>query len=196
MKLKQKTKETIAWISIALFTIAFVGSLWTGWSQTESVYIYANEETPAPSATPEPTEEPEPAKEEEIEEVTPEYTPSEADVLVGKYADKYGRTTGEKSRLRGVLHCLLNIESVHGNNNGHGDNGMAGGPLQFWEETYIGYRKLMIKEGLVTEIGSRYNLEDAIETTAWALVTGRGKAWGPILRWENGIRQGMECPNI
>lgn len=193
MKLKQKTKESIAWISIALFTIAFAGSLWTGWSKTESVYVYANEEGETSTQA---TVEVEPSAELVELEEDEEYAPSEADVLVGKYADKFGKTTGEKSRLRGVLHCLLNIESVHGNNDGHGDNGMAGGPLQFWEETYIGYRKLMIKEGLVTEIGSRYNLENAIETTAWALVSGRGKAWGPILRWENGVRQGMECPNI
>lgn len=193
MKLKNKTKESIAWISIALFTIAFAGSLWTGWSKTESVYVYANEEGETSTQA---TVEVEPSAELVELEEDEEYDPSEADVLVGKYADKFGKTTGEKSRLRGVLHCLLNIESVHGNNDGHGDNGMAGGPLQFWEETYIGYRKLMIKEGLVTEIGSRYNLENAIETTAWALVSGRGKAWGPILRWENGVRQGMECPNI
>lgn len=193
MKLKNKTKESIAWISIALFTIAFAGSLWTGWSKTESVYVYANEEGETSTQA---TVEVEPSAELVELEEDEEYAPSEADVLVGKYADKFGKTTGEKSRLRGVLHCLLNIESVHGNNDGHGDNGMAGGPLQFWEETYIGYRKLMIKEGLVTEIGSRYNLENAIETTAWALVSGRGKAWGPILRWENGVRQGMECPNI
>ena len=46
----------------------------------------------------------------------------------------------------------------------------------------------MLKKGLIKEIGSRYDLEQSIETTAWALLEGRGKEWGPILR--------EECPNI
>lgn len=111
-----------------------------------------------------------------------------ADYFVGLYADEYGKSTGQKSKLRSIMHCLLNKETVHWNNKGHGDSGRAGGPLQFHETTWLRMRKQMLNTELVHEIGSRYDLEASIETTVWALTQGRGREWGPILRGE--------CPNL
>lgn len=104
------------------------------------------------------------------------------DFYVNKYVDKY--MTHDKEYTKYKLRCLYWKESRNGTSDAHGDNGMAGGPLQFWQETYNNYRKIMIKRGLVTEIGSRYDLENAIETTVWAISDGRELAWGPILRGE------------
>lgn len=168
----------------ATVTILLAGALWQGYqAQYGTTVLYASDsvmETP----TPEQVEAKPSLNPEHTPEPVEEYTPTEADVLVAKYSDIYGTTADQRSRLRVVLHCLLSKESVHGANQGQGDNGMAGGPLQFWEETYISYRKIMIKAGLVNQIGSRYNLEDAVETATWAITTGRGNAWGPILRGE------------
>ena len=137
-------------------------------------------------------------EEQEAVVVTPTYEVTDEDLkksdeLVGKYIEKYvtNERVGDdklvrymKSKMRARMQCLLFKEAVHNNSKGHGDHGMAGGPLQFWEQTYIGYRKLMIKEGFVTEIGSRYDLDNAIETAVWATTSGREKAWGPVLRGE------------
>jgi hypothetical protein len=103
--------------------------------------------------------------------------PANEDNWVRKYADMYGKTLSEKNHIRELLHCLLFNESGYGHNKGHGDSGLAGGPLQFHQSTWDSYRKLMKKDP-----GSRYDMEQAIETTAWAISMGRGKAWGPILR--------------
>lgn len=110
---------------------------------------------------------------------------SELDRIVDKNAKRFSYGSADRySELKATLHCLLYFESKHTAANGHGDNGKAGGPFQFWEGTYEGFRKIMIKKGLTDHIGSRYDLEDATETTAWALVDGRGLNWGPILRGE------------
>lgn len=115
---------------------------------------------------------------------TPTYLPPEADVLVAKYAQRYGSTPSEVNHIKVLLHCLLFRETGYGSNKGHGDNGKAGGPLQFHQPTWDSYRKIMQQRGLVTEIGSRYDMAQAIETTAWAISDGRAKAWGPVLRGE------------
>lgn len=193
--IKRKTKRSVqkvaltGFIIFSLYTILETQLLaptreWIGFSlQPKTTVIHAKEEVVPPSPTPD-------TKYEELIEVVEEaetmevYTPNEYDILVSKYADKYGRTYGEQSRLRATLHCLLNKESTHGSRNDHGDNGMAGGPMQFWEETYIRMRGQMIKDGIVKEMGTRYDLEKAIETTAWAVTNGKGKEWGPVLRSE------------
>jgi hypothetical protein len=108
--------------------------------------------------------------------------PENEDTWVTKYAKMYGKTPGEVNHTRELLHCLLYNEAGYGSNKGKGDGGLASGPLQFHQATYIGYRKIMMKQGLVKEMGDRDNMEDAINTAAWALSTGRGDAWGPILR--------------
>jgi hypothetical protein len=105
------------------------------------------------------------------------------DYWVQKYVDKYFKTHYGRSRMRATMQCLLNKESQHtfmDADDHHGDSGKAGGILQYHEPTWTGFRKIMIERGLVTEIGSRYNPEQAIETTVWALSDGRERNWGPI----------------
>lgn len=106
------------------------------------------------------------------------------DTWVDEYSEKFSSSIMSKHQLKATLHYLLLRESRYDDDKGCGDNGKACGPLQFWQDTYIQYRNEMIKLGLTNHIGSRYNQKDAIETTAWALSVGRGKAWGPILREE------------
>jgi hypothetical protein len=105
------------------------------------------------------------------------------DYWLAKYVDKYFKTHYGRSRARATMGCLLSKESEHTfmtESDHHGDSGRAGGILQYWSDTWTGMRKIMIERGLVTEIGSRYNPEQAIETTVWALSDGREKNWGPI----------------
>lgn len=102
------------------------------------------------------------------------------DIMSARFSD----TIENEQKLKDILHCLYIRETNYWTNKGFGDNGRAGGPLQFHEPTYVSYRRLMAKDGLVTDVGSRMDLYDATETTAWALVSGRGRAWGPILRKE------------
>lgn len=123
---------------------------------------------------------------------------SEADVIppddiqktdqwVAKYVDQYCKGHYCRSRMRGIMHCLLTKESEHTfmtASDHHGDNGMAGGILQYWPDTWTGFRKIMINKGLITEIGSRYNPEQAIETTVWAILDNREGNWGPVNRGE------------
>lgn len=110
--------------------------------------------------------------------------PLTVDEMVDKYADKYGKTQSYKNRTKALLHFLLYREAGYGSNKNCGDSGLACGPLQFHEPTYQGYRKIMIKEGHVDHVGSRLNMEDAIETCAWAVNDGREEAWGPYMRGE------------
>jgi len=106
------------------------------------------------------------------------------DQYVGDAVDEFYKSPGDRSHMRSVMHCLLYKETKHNYSKGHGDGGKAGGPLQFHQGTWDGYRKIMIKEGYATEVGSRYDLKEAIRTTVWAFQDGRGKAWGPYLREE------------
>lgn len=113
-----------------------------------------------------------------------EFSDYQIDAWVTFYANKFAKTPGKVNHTRQLLHCLLYREAGYGSNKGHGDNGKAGGALQFHNPTWDGYRKIMMKRGLITEIGSRYDMEQAIETTAWAINDGRALAWGPFLRKE------------
>ncbi len=100
--------------------------------------------------------------------------------LIEKYAHKYSPTKIKALHLMSIMHCLIWKESWYNENKKCGDNDMACGPWQIWEETWIRFRKEMIKEGLITEIGDRRNPEQATETTAWALTHGKENEWGPI----------------
>ena len=117
------------------------------------------------------------------EAVAPTPTPK-VDDLVDTYAKKYGNTTYRQNRTKAMLHFLLLREQNYGGSTNCGDGGKACGPLQFHEPTYIAYRKIMINRGLVTELGSRLDMENAIETAAWAINDGRESAWGPVARGE------------
>jgi len=120
-----------------------------------------------------------------VEEVEAK-TERDADYLVGFYVDKYFQSDTQRSEMRMIMHCLLHRESNHYSDNNHGDGGLAGGPLQFHQATWVAYRKIMMEGYFVSEIGSRYDLEQAIETAVWAISDGRGLAWGPILRNSRG----------
>ena len=151
-------------------------------SPVEADYTPSQVVSPTPVPTPKiPVVIPEPIieKAQTIEPVS-----IEIDILVDKYAEKYTKSLNDKSIMKAKLQFLLSKEAKHGLSKNHGDGGKAGGPLQFHEPTYIGYRKLMMKKGLVDFIGSRYDYDNAIETTAWAIADGRGTAWGPLLRGE------------
>lgn len=108
----------------------------------------------------------------------------DVDKLVDTYSKKYGVDTYKQNRTKAMIHFLLLKEQNYGGSDACGDGGKACGPLQYHEPTYIGYRKIMMRRGLVSEMGSRLDMKDAIETTAWAINNGRETAWGPILRGE------------
>lgn len=80
-----------------------------------------------------------------------------------------------------IMHCLAHRESGHGASTAHGDNGLAGGPFQFHQATWVRMRKQMGEPEL-----SRYDFKEAARTTAWAIANGRALEWGPILRASNG----------
>lgn len=120
-----------------------------------------------------------------VEKETVKELPREdIDTWIGDAVDEFLPT--HKSEARMIMHCLAHREAGHGASNAHGDGGLAGGPFQFHQETWDGYRRLMIKDGKATQTGSRYDFKEAARTTAWAISTGRAKAWGPILRDSNG----------
>jgi len=110
--------------------------------------------------------------------------PETIDSWVSEYSEKYGKTNSQRNHIKVLLHCLLFRESGYGSNKSHGDSGRAGGILQFWNETWNRMRNRMMRAGLVNEISSRYDEEESINTTAWALSEGYGNEWGPILRKE------------
>ncbi len=147
-------------------------------------------ESPSPTATPTPDIV---IKEVEVPQKYPEL--QEIDLMVGQAVDEFFTSPTQRSEVRMILHCLLNRESKHNLIKDKGDNGKAEGVLQFHEETWVRFRKLMIKQGLATEVGSQYDLKEAIRTTVWAIKTNRAKNWGPILRFTQGRYQEATCPS-
>jgi len=111
-------------------------------------------------------------------------TPKTIDSMVDLYSMRYGKTKWEQLRTKTMIHYLLLREAAYGNTKTCGDNGLACGPLQYHDATYLSFRKIMIERELVNDIGSRWDMEDSIETTAWAINDGRENNWGPILRGE------------
>lgn len=119
--------------------------------------------------------------------------PRDIDQFTGDAVDEFFESPAQQSEMRMIMHCLLYRETKHDLSKGMGDGGRAGGPLQFWQATWEGYRKLMIDEGYTKEISDRYNLKEAIRTTVWAIKNDRAKAWGPIYRTLEG-RTDATCP--
>lgn len=114
------------------------------------------------------------------------------DGYVGEAVDTYFEGS-QASEMRMIMHCLLNKESKHNLDKGLGDGGKAGGAMQFWQGTWERMRRHMISDGFATEIGSRDNLEQAVQTTAYAIYKGWGLEWGPLLRTWNGAGW-ASCP--
>lgn len=101
-----------------------------------------------------------------------------------------------------VMHCLLHRESGHGASKGHGDNGLAGGPMQFHQATWTRMRNAMKAQGINTPDADRYDLYEAVRTTAWAMKESKKPAnqrkgsileWGPVLRASQG-KTNATCP--
>lgn len=110
--------------------------------------------------------------------------PETLDGWVDEASEKFAKGPARQSIMKAKLHFLLSKESKHGNSEACGDSGLACGPMQFHQGTWLGYRKLMIKEGVADEIGDRLDMKQAIFTTAWAIADGRELAWGPLARGE------------
>jgi hypothetical protein len=108
-------------------------------------------------------------------------TPS---ILIEKAVDEF--LSEHKSESLMIMHCLAHREARHGESKAMGDNGLAGGPFQFHEATWIRMRKQMIDSGLSHEVGSRFDFKESARTTAWAIKNGRALEWGPILRASKG----------
>ncbi len=108
-------------------------------------------------------------------------TPSE---LIEQAVDEFLPTHKSESLM--IMHCLAHREARHGESKAMGDNGLAGGPFQFHEATWIRMRKQMIDSGLSHEVGSRFDFKESARTTAWAIKNGHGLEWGPLLRGSKG----------
>lgn len=105
-------------------------------------------------------------------------TPTESDYIelaVDEFLPK------RRSESLMIMHCLAHRESGHGASTAHGDNGLAGGPFQFHQATWVRMRKQMGEPE-----SSRYDFKEASRTTAWAIANGRALEWGPILRASKG----------
>lgn len=106
------------------------------------------------------------------------------DQWVNKYAFAYAKNRWEGLRTKTLLHFLLLKEQGYGGSANCGDSGLACGPLQFHESTYRRFRGSMMRANVVKAWGSRLDMEDAIQTAAWAICVGREREWGPVLRGE------------
>lgn len=111
-------------------------------------------------------------------------TDQQIDRWVDKYATRYGKDRWFRNRTKALLHYLLLREQNYGGSDKCGDSGLSCGPLQFRVGTYADFRKEMMRKGLTKDMGSRLDMEDAIETAAWAINNGKEKHWGPVLREE------------
>jgi len=111
--------------------------------------------------------------------------PYSLDVLIGEAADRFANNKKSASDLRYQLHCLANKESKHGVFKTCGDSGKSCGLYQYREATWLGFRKIMLAKGLISELSTRWNDRDAILTTAWALADGKQMNWGPIANKRN-----------
>ena len=114
----------------------------------------------------------------------PTIAPDDMSVYISQAVQEF--LPNNKSEGLMIMHCLAHRENGHAANKNCGDSGKACGPFQFWQPTWEGMRKLMIKEGKATEIGDRYDKLESARTTAWALADGREMNWGPILRASKG----------
>lgn len=110
--------------------------------------------------------------------------PKTIDYLIDYYSNKYGKSPWDKLTTKVKLHFLLLRESVYGTNKNCGDSGLSCGPMQFRASTYANYRAKMLKLGLVTDMGSLWDLENSIDTAAYIISVGGQNNWGPILRQE------------
>jgi len=103
----------------------------------------------------------------------------EVDCWVDEYSKLYAKSETEAKQIKVKLHFLLYRESKYGADLNCGDGGKSCGPMQFHQATWERMRKQMGEP-----LGDRYDMRQAIQTTAWAIANGRELEWGPILRGE------------
>lgn len=169
-------RETMHWIVKLILIVA--ATIMLAW-----IFSYAYDNTPDPQIiSPAWSEEPTSnfLTEAELKERIRKAIPN----MVEMSASRFAASDKQKNYIIYQLYCLLRKESNFGENETCGDSGKSCGILQFREATYNRMRKQMIKQGLVTELGDRFSPFYSIETTAWALVNGYGREWGPIGRGE------------
>jgi hypothetical protein len=106
------------------------------------------------------------------------------DEMVDKYSKQFGKTRWEQNRFKAMTHYLLLREQNYGGSNAMGDNGLAGGPMQFHAGTYTANRQRMIDKGLTDHMGSRFDMEDSISTAIYMFSLKQEKQWGPVARNE------------
>ncbi len=116
------------------------------------------------------------AEKEKIE-TEKEYFKKISDKMVGEINKQFD--SDKISWITPIAFCLLRNESGFGTNDSLGDGGLAGGILQFHENTYKHYRQEMINMGLASEVGSRFNDDTAIETAVYMWKNGELEQWGP-----------------
>ncbi len=122
----------------------------------------------------------------------PTIAPDDMSVYISQAVQEF--LPKHKSEALMLMHCLAHRENGHaGNPNGFGDGGLAGGPYQFHQATWLRMRKQMIAQGVATEIGDRMDKNESTRTTAWAIANGRALEWGPILRDSKG-NDFASCP--
>ena len=125
-----------------------------------------------------------PQKQGVVATVEVDYIDENIDGWIRYYSARFANSKKPESYLKYQLHCLANKESGHRHDNHKkcGDGGKSCVLFQYREATWNGFRKIMMKQGLVSEIGSLWDDKKQVETTAWALADGRDMNWGPITR--------------
>lgn len=176
IKVNNIEKQNLKCISIAISTVCLIslGLIYARWELREDKFLSPLSSKPAIAY----------AREIEGYVAPTPYVPDNIDIWVDKYVRKYFKTDYEISKMKQIAHCLLLCESKHGTDDGMGDNGRAGGILQFHEPTYIANRQRMMKLELVDHLGNRFDDEDAIETAVWMWSQGQLNQWGPYSRGE------------
>jgi hypothetical protein len=163
------------WLNVFL-GFALIGLVWAVFSTSETVHLVtplAHAQVAGNSA------------ELSVPTPTPTIEIENMDVWNGKYIDQFASGDSERSLWRYQFNCIEHFESTHHYTTRNGDNGLAQGLFQYHQETWVGYRKRMIKEGLITEIGSPYNDEQAIQTTAYIFAHGGQQNWSTYIEYCN-----------
>ena len=114
-------------------------------------------------------------KEVKTEVVYVEKEEETIDKYVADAVEEFVNGAGQQSKAKAIMHCLLYKESKHDYDKGHGDNGRAGGILQFHQPTWERMRSQMKAQGIDTPEATRYDPKEAIRTAVWALTQGRGQ---------------------
>ncbi len=136
---------------------------------------HAQEEIPLVSANPRPIQ---------IVEVEKPLQIDEMSLYIDEAVSEFLPTHKSESLM--IMHCLAHRENGHAASDKCGDSGLACGPFQFHQETWVRMRKQMIKAGFASEIGDRYDKKQSARTTAWAISNGNAREWGPINRDSKG----------